>query len=149
MTPAQDARNVLEEKVLAAQEGHISSDELLEVLLTSQVFMPVQDEKAPALNIQRSTRARPLSLTAEDGTPILVLFSSPERARPFLADFPGFTGGILESFKWVLERMGTGYGIALNPGSEVGFDMEPETVAELARRVADEAAPDSPSKKLE
>jgi len=141
MTSAHDARNVLEEKLLAAQEGHISSDELLEVLLASQVFMPVQDEKAPALNIQRSTRAKPLSLTAEDGTPILVLFSSPERARPFLADFPDFTGGILESFKWVLERMGTGYGIALNPGSEVGFDMEPETVDELARRVADEAAP--------
>ena len=149
MNTANDVRNVLEEKLLAAQEGHISSDELLEVLLVSQVFMPVQDEKAPALNIQRSTRAQPLSLSAEDGTPVLVLFSSPERAKPFLEDFPGFTGGILESFKWVLERMGTGYGIALNPGSEVGFDMEPETVAELVRRVADEAAPNSPSKELQ
>ena len=141
MNPDNDVRNALEEKLLAAQEGRLSSDELLEVLLLSQVFMPVQDEKAPALNIQRSTRARPLSLTAEDGTPILVLFSSPERAKPFLADFPGFTGGILESFKWVLERMGTGYGIALNPGSEVGFDMEPETVNELVRRVTEEAVP--------
>jgi hypothetical protein len=149
MTPAHDARNVLEEKLLAAQEGHISSDELLEVLLTSQVFMPVQDEKAPALNIQRSTRAKPLSLTAEDGTPILVLFSSPERAKPFLADFPGFTGGILESFRWVLERMGTGYGIALNPGSDVGFDMEPETVTELVRRVAEEVAPNPMPEKLQ
>jgi hypothetical protein len=149
MTPADDARNVLEEKLLAAQEGHISSDELLEVLLTSQVFMPVQDEKAPALNIQRSTRAKPLSLTAEDGTPILVLFSSPERAKPFLADFPGFTGGILESFRWVLERMGTGYGIALNPGSDVGFDMEPETVTELVRRVAEEVAPNPMPEKLQ
>ena len=140
MNTANDVRNVLEEKLLAAQEGHISSDELLEVLLVSQVFMPVQDEKAPALNIQRSTRAQPLSLSAEDGTPVLVLFSSPERAKPFLEDFPGFTGGILESFKWVLERMGTGYGIALNPGSEVGFDMEPETVDELFHRVTREAA---------
>ncbi len=74
MNPTDDVRNVLEEKLLAAQEGHISSDELLEVLL--QVFMPVQDEKSMALNIQRSTRARPLALSAEDGTPILVLFSS-------------------------------------------------------------------------
>ena len=149
MNPDNDVRNALEEKLLAAQEGRLSSDELLEVLLLSQVFMPVQDEKAPALNIQRSTRARPLSLTAEDGTPILVLFSSPERAKPFLADFPGFTGGILESFKWVLERMGTGYGIALNPGSEVGFDMEPETVTELAQRVADETAPHPHSDELQ
>ena len=149
MNPDNDVRNALEEKLLAAQEGRLSSDELLEVLLLSQVFMPVQDEKAPALNIQRSTRAQPLALSDEDGTPILVLFSSPERAKPFLADFPGFTGGILESFKWVLERMGTGYGIALNPGSEVGFDMEPETVTELAQRVAGETAPHPHSEELQ
>ena len=35
MNPPNDVRNVLEEKLLAAQEGHISSDELLEVLLVS------------------------------------------------------------------------------------------------------------------
>ncbi len=149
MNPTDDIRNVLEEKLLAAQESHISSDELLEVLLTSQVFMPVQDEKPMALNIQRSTRAQPLALSAEDGTPILVLFSSPERAKPFLQDFPGYGGGILESFKWVLARMGTGYGIALNPGSEVGFDMEPETVNELVRRVAEETSPDASLERLQ
>lgn len=149
MNPTDDTRNVLEEKLLAAQEGRISSDELLEVLMDSQVFMPVQDEKPMALNIQRSTRAQPLALSAEDGTPILVLFSSPERAKPFLRDYPGFGGGILESFKWVLARMGTGYGIALNPGSEVGFDMEPETVDELARRVAEEAPPDASPERLQ
>ena len=71
-------------------------------------------------------------LSAEDGTPVLVLFSSPERAKPFIEDLPGFQGGILEPFKWVLENMGSDYGIALNPGSELGFDMEPETVADLA-----------------
>ncbi len=129
-------RNPLEEQLLAAQEGRIDSDELLQTLMTSQVFMPVQDEKAPVANIQRSTRAQPLVLSGEDDTPILVLFSSPERARPFLQDYPGFAGGILEPFQWVLENMGSGYGIALNPGSELGFDMEPETVADLAASLA-------------
>lgn len=131
MTDAEP-RNALEEHLLAAQEGRLSSDALLKVLMTSQVFVPVQDDKAPVLNIRRATRARPLVLSAEDDTPILVLFSSPERARPFLEDYPGFTGGILESFAWVLENLGGGYGIALNPGSDLGFDMEPQTVADLA-----------------
>lgn len=134
---ATEARNELEAKILEAQEGRIDSDDLLRTLMGSQVFMPVQDEKAPVLNVQRSTRAQPLVLTAEEGTPILVLFSSPERAKPFLKDYPGFTGGILESFKWVLENMGSGYGIMLNPDSEVGFDMEPETVQDLIRQLAD------------
>lgn len=131
-----EPRNELEVKILEAQDGRIGSDDLLKTLMTSQVFMPVQDEKAPVLNVQRSTRAQPLVMTAEDGTPILVLFSSPERAKPFLQDYPGFAGGILESFQWVLQNMGSDYGIALNPDSELGFDMEPETVKELAQQVA-------------
>jgi hypothetical protein len=133
---ATEARNELEAKILEAQEGRITSDDLLGTLMGSQVFMPVQDEKAPVLNVQRSTRAQPLVLTAEGGTPILVLFSSPERAKPFLENYPGFTGGILESFQWVLQNMGSGYGIMLNPDSEVGFDMEPETVQDLIRQLA-------------
>jgi hypothetical protein len=134
---ATEARNELEAKILEAQEGRITSDDLLQMLMGSQVFMPVQDEKAPVLNVQRSTRAQPLVLSAEEGTPILVLFSSPERAKPFLVDYPGFTGGILESFKWVLQNMGSGYGIMLNPETEVGFDMEPETVQDLIQQLAD------------
>lgn len=130
-----EARNELEAKILDAQEGRITSDDLLKILMGSQVFMPVQDEKAPVLNVQRSTRAQPLVLSAEDGTPILALFSSPERAKPFIQNYPGFAGGILESFKWVLQNMGSGYGIMLNPDSEVGFDMEPEIVQGLIQQL--------------
>lgn len=119
MTDDMQPRNELEKQLLAAQEDRISSDDLLKILMDSQVFMPVQDEK-------------PLVLAAEDETPVLVLFSSPERAKSFIKDFPGFEGSILEPFTWVLENMGSGYGIALNPGSELGVDMEPETVADLA-----------------
>lgn len=135
MSEVFEPRNELEEQLLAAQEGRISSEDLLKVLAVSQVFMPVRDEKPAVLNIQRSMRAQPLVLSAEDGTPVLTLFSSPERARPFIADFPGFEGGILESFQWVLEKMGSGYGIALNPGWDVGFDMEPEMVVELVQQI--------------
>lgn len=132
-----EPRNELEAQILEAQEGRITSDDLLKTLMGSQVFMPVQDEKAPVLNIQRSNRAQPLVLSSEEeGTPILVLFSSPERAKPFIKDYPGFTGGILESFQWVLQNMGSGYGIVLNPNTEVGFDMEPETVQELIEQLA-------------
>lgn len=132
MTDDMQPCNELEKQLLAAQEDRISSDDLLKILMDSQVFMPVQDEKAPVPNIQHSTRVQPLVLATEDDTPILVLFSSPERAAPFIQDFPGFEGGILEPFKWVLENMSSGYGIALNPDSELGLDMEPETVADLA-----------------
>lgn len=137
MNEFHEPRNELEQQLLDAHEGKITSDELLDALLTAQVFMPVQEEKAAVLNVQRSTRAQPLVLSAEEGTPILVLFSSPERARPFLENYPGFTGGILESFQWVLRNLGSGYGVMLNPDTEIGFDMEPDTVQELIQRLAD------------
>jgi hypothetical protein len=136
MTDTPEPRNELERQLLAAQQGEITSDALLEHLLGTQVFMPVQEDKQAVLNIQRSSRAQPLVLAAEDGTPVLALFSSPERAKEFTKDFPGYAGGLLAEFTWVLEKMGSGYGIALNPGFEIGFDMEPETVQELIERVA-------------
>lgn len=75
-------------------------------------------------------------MTAEDDAPILALFPSPESAESFLENFPGFTGGILDSFKWMLQNMGSRYGIALNPESDVGFDLEPEIVEGLIQQLA-------------
>jgi len=130
MDEAFEPRNELERKLVAAWQGEISSDEFMAELMGSEVFMPVADEEMVA-GIQRSTRAKPLIIHDEEGTPVMPLFTSPERAKPFLADYPGYGGGLLAEFKWVLAKMGTGCGIALNPGWEIGFDMEPETVSQL------------------
>ncbi len=131
MTAENEACNELEQKLAGAQIGRIFSDELPEALMGAQVFMPVGEEKAAVANIQRSARGQPLVLKAEDDTPIRVLFSGPERAKDFVKDYPGYGGGLLTEFTWVPEKKGRDYGIALNPGPEIGFDMESETVNEL------------------
>lgn len=129
-------RNELEQRLHDAQEGRLSSEDLLAYLLTAQVFMPIQEEPTEVRNLQRSTQARPLVLSAEDGTPVLVLFSSPDRAAAFMQGFPGYGGGLLVEFKWILEKIGTGYAISLNPGSTLGFDMEPQTLGQLVQDLA-------------
>ena len=73
------------------------------------------------------------AVQAEDGTEVLILFTSPERAKSFVKDFPGYEGGLLTDFKWVLEKTGSGHGISLNPGWDVGIDMEPEMVQQLTQ----------------
>ena len=78
-------------------------------------------------------------LADEDGTSILVLFSSPGRAKEFISDYPGFGGGILTEFTWALERLGRDFGIVLNPGLDAGFDMEPETVNDLVDSLGQKA----------
>lgn len=123
-------KNELEKKLLAAWEGNITAEDFMQDLLAAEVFMPIEDDEIMP-GVQRSTRAQPLVLEADDGTKVMVVFTSPDRAKPFLKDFPAYGGGLLAEFKWVLEKMGAGHGVALNPGCEVGFDMEPEMVKQM------------------
>jgi len=130
MNETFDARNELEQKLVAAQEGQLSSEEFMAYLLDTQVFMPVKD----SIGIEGFTgsdKAIPLTLKTEDDIEVLILFTSPDRAKTFLQDFPGFEGGLLTEFKWVLERTGSGVGVSINPNWPVGMDMEPEMVQQL------------------
>jgi hypothetical protein len=127
-----DARNELEEKLMSAQEGQLSSESLMEYLMDTQVFMPVKD----SIGIEgftSSNKAIPLTLKTEDDIEVLILFTSPDRAKVFVQDYPGYEGGLLAEFSWVLERTGSGVGISINPDWPVGMDMEPEMVQQLKK----------------
>jgi len=128
-----EPRNDLEKLLLAAQEGQVEIEEFVENLLGSQLFLPLHDDTRIG-NFQRSQTARPLTLETDDGTQVLVLFTSPDRARSFVKDHPGYEGGILTDLNWVFENLGMGFGITLNPGWDAGIDLEPDMVADLARR---------------
>jgi len=125
------AHNELEKKLIAAQQGELDSQTFIHALLTEQVFMPVEDEPTDIQGFQRSAKANPLTLESEDGQNVLILFTSPERAKPFLEGFPAYQGGLLTEFSWILERIGSGIAISLNPNMEVGIDFDTETVEQL------------------
>jgi len=130
MPESFEARNELEQKLMAAQQGSLSESEFMDYLMEAQVFMPVRD----SINIAGftgSNKAIPLTLNTEDAVEVLVLFTSPDRAKDFVQDYPGFEGGLLVEFKWVLERTGSGVGISLNPNWPVGMDLEAEMVQQL------------------
>jgi hypothetical protein len=125
-----EARNELEQNLVAVQEGQMAGDAFMQYLMDTQVFMPVKD----SIGIEgftSSDKAVPLTLKTEDDVEVLILFTSPERAKRFLQDYPAFDGGLLAEFKWVLERTGSGVGISINPDWPVGMDMEPEMVQQL------------------
>jgi len=131
MPDSFEPKNDLEQRLLDAQEGRLEGEAFMRALLTSSVFMPVQDSETIS-GLQANTRAKPLALKDEDGTDILIIFTSPERAKDFLKDYPGYDGGLLEGFGKLLSKMGSGFGIALNPGWEVGIDMSPDMVQHLS-----------------
>lgn len=131
-------RNELEALLLEFHEGKLEPEEFARRLLDAQVFMPVKDEKHAIAGFQASTRAEPLVVEDGEGNSILVLFSSPDRARDFLAAFPGYGGGMLTEFSWLLRRMGAGVAIAINPEQTPGFDLDPEMVAMVAALLPEE-----------
>ena len=134
---ALEAKNELERKLLAAMNGDLSSDDFMRELLTQQVFIPVRDEKDSGIKgFQRTTKATPLVIEDDEGHKILVLFTSPDRAKSFLAEVPDYSGGLLADFAWIVERMEAGFAISVNPGLEMGMDIEPENVTELLAMLA-------------
>lgn len=135
-----EPRNELEQKLLAAANGEMEVDDLISGLLDEQVFMPVEDEDSGIQGFQRSLQARPLVVQDEEGTHVLVLFSSPERAKVVKEEYPKFGGGLLADFRWVLERIDAGAGVTINPGWDVGIDLDTEIVAALSRQLAEEKA---------
>jgi len=131
MTEAFTPRNDLETRLVSLQDGSLDGNAFMKTLLDEQLFMPVEDEENEIGGFQKSTQAKPLTLETEEGHTVLILFSSPERAKPFVANVPGFNGGLLAEVSWILERVGSGIGIAINPGHEVGLDLEEDMVAQL------------------
>ena len=69
-----EARNELEQNLIAAQEGQMAGDAFMKYLMDTQVFMPVKD----SIGIEGFTgsdKAVPLTLKAEEGVEVLILFT--------------------------------------------------------------------------
>ncbi len=123
-------KNDLERQLLAAQNGEIPPETFFQTLWEAEVFLPVYEGHQIG-GFQSDLRAKPLKLETEDGE-ILALFTHPGRARSFVQNFPGYEGGLVVAFSWILEKLGVGFGISLNPGEAVGLDLQPQAVAQLA-----------------
>lgn len=131
----QALRNDLEQQLHAAQTGQTPSNVFMKQLLAATIFMPVKDDAAIG-GAPRAAKAQPLVVVDETGAQVLVLFTSPERAKPFLERYPDFRGGLLTEFTWILDKMDPGFGIVVNPGDELGIDLEVELVEQMRAAAA-------------
>lgn len=131
-------RNELETLLIAVHAGEVDPEAFVARLLNLQVFMPIKDEKHQIAGFQSSTKAEPLIVDVEDNQKVMVLFTAPERAKDFLTEFPGYSGGLLTEFAWILRRMADGMGISLNPDNEMGFDFDAEMISMMVSLLPDE-----------
>lgn len=130
--------NALEEQLAAVHAGTLDPETFALQLVDQQLFIPVRDEKNPIQGFQRSVQAEPLIIETDDGERVLVVFTSPERAKPLVEHFPEFSGGLLTEFSWLLRRIGGGVPIALNPGWDIGMDFDADMIAQLVAHLPPE-----------
>jgi hypothetical protein len=132
--------NALEEQLAAVHAGTLAPETFVQQLIEQQLFMPVRDEKNAIQGFQRSNKAELLVIEDEDGERVVAVFTSPERAKPFVEHYPDFSGGILTEFSWLLRRIGGGVPIALNPGWDIGMDFDADMIGQLIAQLPPEHA---------
>jgi hypothetical protein len=133
------AQNELEKKLVNMLDSDMSGEDFLHYLIDAQVYMPIEDEKNAIKGFQRTTKAQPLVIEDDEGTQVLIIFSSPARAKEFTEEFPGFGGGLLTEFSWILRKMDAPISIALNPGFDTGFDLDAAMVADMMANLPPES----------
>jgi len=84
---------------------------------------------------QSDNDAQPLLIevdTEEGPQMVMVIFTDPDKSKEFLNHFEEYTGGLLVNMGWIIGRTSDKLGICINPNLELGLDLDPATIQELA-----------------
>lgn len=118
--------NSLERELQKAQSGQSSMLDLLRLFSSSNIFVPSGGEVMPD-----GSGFLPL-LFGKEGVQMVACFSAMERISQLAERAPyclAMKGGEF------LRRIPAGYGLVVNPGQSVGFDVGPEGLKRIVRDI--------------
>lgn len=127
--------NELESQLARGRSEESGPVDVILALLNNEVFVLSRDEVK-----DESGSVEPLLLTNKEGGPMLAVFSHPSRVPEAYAETAPYALGLHGST--VIHSLGEDTGMVINPGHELGFEIDPEGVANIQRdfRPANEAA---------
>lgn len=114
--------NALESAMVEAQIGTTDIRKVITTLIESELAVPSGDEV-----MQDGAGFQPL-LFPKEGVQMVACFSDRSRIGEFAAMAPyclQLNGGDF------LRRLPPGYGLVVNPGQSVGFDISPDGIARI------------------
>ncbi len=118
--------NELEENLAKAGQADANPVEVILSFLNNEVYILSTD----ALDTPDAA-VEPLVLANVDGQPVLAVFSHPSRVDShFLEAAPNV---LATHGSAILDSIGDEIGLVINPGSEHGFEMGPEGIANVRR----------------
>jgi hypothetical protein len=114
--------NDFEFKLTQAQRGEIAVGEVLINLVSAQLALP------SAAAIQEDWDGFQPLLFFKNGVPMLACFSAKER----LAEYSEMTPYcLLIKGSELIRRIPAGYGLVVNPGQRIGFDVSPDGIDQI------------------
>lgn len=120
----------LESKLEAARQGRCSAPELFEELLASQIIVlldkPIYDDG------RWDATARPLTLSSPNGFAVMAIFTTHEKAAPWVQQAPAHVHALFVDFAWIVRGLAPQVGLVINPGDALGLELQPETAQRLA-----------------
>lgn len=126
-------REPLEALLAQHTENAALRAELVAALLESKVAIPLDKGLE---NGALPADFKPLRLNAEQGFPVVAVFTAPEKARPWIEQQPAYTHCLVTDFRWALRITPPPFGIALNPGYRHSLSLSPDEVATMKRELA-------------
>lgn len=124
--------NEFEREMLAARAGELSQDALIQHLLDSQIVV-LLDQDIPASGWHDDISL--MMLNNPSGIPVLAVFTTLERALPWAAHQSPFKYAIHTDCGWLVQRMAPDIGMAVNPGSQLGFELPATAIEELKEKL--------------
>lgn len=120
----------LESKLEAARQGQCSAPELFEEMLAAQILVLL--DKPIAEDGRWDPTARPLTLNSPNGFAVMAIFTTHEKATPWVQQSPSHVHALFVDFAWIVRGLAPQVGLVLNPGDALGLELQPETAQKLA-----------------
>ncbi len=120
----------LESKLEAARRGQCSAPELFEEMLAAQIIVLL--DKPIAEDGRWDATAKPLTLHSPNGFAVMAIFTTHQKAAPWVQQSPAHIHALFVDFAWIVRGLAPNVGLVINPGDALGLELQPETAQKLA-----------------
>jgi hypothetical protein len=115
----EEPQDDLERMVVEARAGRVPIRDLVERLFASELCV-LLDREVPGV---MASGTSPLVVKKSDGTELVAVFSTLARATPVARRVETHKFCLLVSARWLLGSMDRRFGLVLNPGDSITFEM--------------------------
>lgn len=118
-------RNEIEHRILAAQAGEVAPDALMREIAATDIFIPSDTQVAAD-----GSGYSPVLLEDPEGTAFVAVFTDRSRTQDLAPH------GMQALAAHFIRRIPAGYGMIVNPGTDVQIFLPPDGVAALKADLA-------------